>query len=86
MSESSLTTPAPVPAEKIGLRAAEAAKLLGLGRTCFYGLHRSGRLPRPRRLGRVVLWDAAELRAWFAAGAPSRQRWEALRNGEGSGA
>jgi len=72
----------PISADRIALRAAEAAKLIGIGRTKFLALDRSGRLPRPRRLGRAVLWDATELRAWFAAGCPERGRWAALKGGE----
>jgi excisionase family DNA binding protein len=67
--------------EKIGLRADEAARILGIGRTTFYQLNASGRLPRPRRLGRCTVWDRRELEAWFTAGCPERQRWEAIRQG-----
>ncbi len=82
-----MTTNNPVPgmAEKIGLRAAEAAGLIGVSRSTFCQWHTSGRLPRPRRLGRVVLWDRAELIAWFKAKCPPRQKWEAMQNVEGNG-
>jgi predicted DNA-binding transcriptional regulator AlpA len=66
----------------IGLRAAEAAKILGIGKTCFYALNSSGRLPRPRRLGRCTVWDRRELESWFAMGCPERSRWEIMRRVE----
>jgi excisionase family DNA binding protein len=66
--------------EKIGLSAAEAAEIIGVGRTAFYQLNSSGRLPLPRRLGRRVLWDRRELEAWFDAGCPERQHWQAMRD------
>ncbi len=40
-------------------------------------LHNSGRLgPRPIRLGRLVRFNAAELRAWADAGCPPRHEWK----------
>jgi len=43
-------------------RPAEAARRLGLSKTTFYELVKSGHLPRPMKLGaRMSLWDAATL-------------------------
>ena len=39
----------------------------------------AGKLPKPIRLGRSVLWVAQEIEDWLAAGAPDRQRWEVLK-------
>lgn len=40
-------------------------------------LSASGRLgPRPVKLGRLVRWRAAELRAWAEAGCPPRHEWD----------
>ena len=58
------------------LSAPEAATALGVSRAHFLQLHSSGRVPRPVRLGRRVLWRKAELSAWVEAGCPSRERWE----------
>jgi len=41
--------------------AADGAKLLGISRSGFLKFVKIGRLPRPTRLGRRVLWDASEL-------------------------
>ena len=58
------------------LSASEAAKLLGVSRSHFYGLHSSGRLgPMPIRLGSRTLWNCREIRAWVNSGCPGRQRW-----------
>ena len=65
----------------LGLNSAEAAKLLGISRSHFRKLYSSDRTPRPRRLGRRVLWSRAELVAWFEAGCPSYDEWQAMREG-----
>jgi excisionase family DNA binding protein len=65
----------------LAIPAEQVAKLLGVSKRHVAALNASGRLPRPVRLGRSVRWRADELRDWLEAGAPSRDRWEALRNG-----
>ncbi len=65
----------------LALPAAEVAKLLGISQRHLWALNSSGRLPRPVRFGRAVRWPVEELRAWLAAGAPERSRWEAMRKG-----
>jgi excisionase family DNA binding protein len=56
-------TPIPEPTPLL-VAAAEAAKMLGIGPTHFYGLIRMGKLgPQGIRLGRSVRWRADELRA-----------------------
>ncbi len=67
--------------ERLALPAAEVAKLLGISERHLWALNSSGRLPRPIRFGRAVRWPVDELRAWLAAGAPERSRWESLRKG-----
>ena len=69
--------------EQTGLAvdAAELAKLLNVSLRHVNALNASGRLPRPIRLGRSVRWPRAELVAWIAAGAPSREAWEEIRKG-----
>lgn len=66
----------------LAVDARDAAALFGLGRSTWLKLQAAGRIPRPRRLGRRVLWDTAELRAWWEAGAPAREAWDAMRGGE----
>ncbi|TPW00840.1 MAG: hypothetical protein FD124_3889 [Alphaproteobacteria bacterium] len=36
----------------------------------------AGKLPKPLRIGGRCLWSIVEIRAWLAAGAPSRAEWE----------
>lgn len=63
--------------------AADVARKLNVSRRHVSALNASGRLPRPVKLGRRTVWVADELRAWLAAGAPERSRWEAMRKGGG---
>ncbi|MBI3834114.1 MAG: helix-turn-helix domain-containing protein [Planctomycetes bacterium] len=65
--------------DRLALSADEVAAMLGISRAHVWKLASTGRLPRPIRLGRAVRWDRKNLEAWLAAGAPSRDRWEAVR-------
>lgn len=66
--------------EPLLLSAAEAAQLLGVGRTLFWSMHSSGRLgPLPTRLGRRTLWRRRELEDYVAAGCPARDKWMEIR-------
>jgi len=56
--------------------AQAAADLCGLSRSGWWGLHASGRVPLPVRLGKRTLWRRAELADWTAAGCPPRTRWQ----------
>jgi len=68
----------------IALSADEVALLLGISRAHVWRLASSGRLPRPVRFGRAVRWDRRNIQDWLAAGAPPRDRWEAMRRAERS--
>ncbi len=59
--------------------ASEVAKLLNVSERHIWAMTSSGRLPRPIRLGRRVLWSRAEIAAWLEAGAPTRDRWEQIK-------
>jgi predicted DNA-binding transcriptional regulator AlpA len=64
----------------LALPAAEVAKLLGISERHLWAMHSTGRLgPRPIALGRAKRWRIDELRAWLDAGAPSRDKWLAMR-------
>ena len=65
--------------ERLALPAEEVARLLGISTRHLWSLNSSGRLPRPIRFGRAVRWNLEELRAWLAAGAPERTKWEEIR-------
>ena len=64
---------------QLGLNATDAARLLGISRAHFWKLYSSGRTPRPRRLGRRTVWSRDELLAWFDAGCPAYNPWQAVR-------
>jgi len=67
--------------ESILLSAPEAAALCGVGRSLWYSLHSSGRIPLPVRLGRRTLWRKDELRDWTNAGCPNRDKWHWQKGG-----
>ena len=54
--------------ENVGLGALEAAALIGVSRTAWYGLLRDGKAPQPdfRINARVVRWQASTLKRWMA--------------------
>lgn len=66
--------------EPLAVDGRGAGGMFCLGRSTWAKLVSAGRVPRPRRLGRRVLWDTGELREWWAAGAPSCETWEAMKS------
>lgn len=56
-----------------------AARLCGVSRAHWMKLVGTGRAPQGLRLGRRRVWSVRELRAWLDAGAPSVERWTAMR-------
>lgn len=58
--------------------AGGVAKMLNVSVRQVWRLHSLGQLPRPVRLGACVRWRVNEIRAFVAAGCPSRQEWEEL--------
>jgi len=58
------------------LSADQAAQQLGIGRSLFWTMHSSGKLPLPIKLGRRTLWRRGELESWVNAGCPCREKWE----------
>ncbi len=56
-------------AERCGISLRHLASLVASGR---FGL-------RPVYLGAKVLFPAADVNAWIAAGCPSRDRWNAMQ-------
>ena len=67
--------------QTLSVEAGEAARLCGVGRSTWYSLRKAGRVPKPVRLGRRVLWRVEELREWMAAGCPPLSRWDTLKKG-----
>ena len=48
-----------------GLRREEAATYVGIGPSKFDDLVKDGRMPKPRRIDGVVVWDIVQLDAYF---------------------
>lgn len=65
--------------EPLAIDADGAAAMVGLSRSGWFKLAAQGGVPRPRRLGRRVLYDLSELKQWWGAGCPSQERWEAIK-------
>ena len=61
------------------LTAKSAAAMCGKSLRTWRTWDAAGRIPRPMRIGRSVLWRAEELRDWVAAGCPRRMEWEARK-------
>jgi len=62
------TKTAPTTTAKIALSYRDVTELYGLGRRTILRMVATGRFPKPRQVGpRRVLFDAAELEAWFQA-------------------
>jgi len=57
-----------------GLSRDEAARYIGIGPTLFDELVQAGRMPRPVRIGKRVIWDRLKIDAAFAdLGADDRE-------------
>lgn len=48
-----------------GMNREEAARYIGVGTTTFDGLVADGRMPKPMRLGKRVIWDRLKIDAAF---------------------
>jgi predicted DNA-binding transcriptional regulator AlpA len=66
---------------KLTLSATECAALVGVSRITWFRHHQTGKTPRPNRLGKLLMWDRAEILRWYEAGMPSRKIWEAMGKG-----
>ena len=67
------------PTEPLAVDSFGAAALLGVSESHWRIMVAGGRCPPGFRLGRRRLWAVAELSAWLAAGAPSADRWAAIK-------
>jgi predicted DNA-binding transcriptional regulator AlpA len=64
-----------------GLAPADAAVLLGISTSKLHDLNARGLIPAPADLGdRLPRWSRTELRTWLLSGAPSRARWNLMRD------
>jgi len=55
-----------IPYPPRGFSREEAAHYIGVGATTFDGLVQDGRMPKPMRLGKRVIWDRLKIEAAFA--------------------
>jgi excisionase family DNA binding protein len=55
-----------IPYPPRGFSREEAARYVGVGATTFDGLVQDGRMPKPMRLGKRVIWDRLKIEAAFA--------------------
>lgn len=63
--------------EPFGVRAAAAAKYVGLSKSMFLLMVRDGRAPAPARAGRATVWALPVLREWLLLGMPTREQMKA---------
>ena len=59
-------TPDSVPYPPRGLSREEAARYVGVGTSMFDQLIAEGRMPRPLRVGKRLIWDRLKIEAAFA--------------------
>jgi hypothetical protein len=64
--------------EPLLVGSALAGKLVGVSARSWQRMHSASETPAPLRVAGKRLWSVAILRAWCAAGCPSRSRWEEI--------
>ena len=62
--------------DKLLVSARELAALFGVDKCTIWTWHSGGKIPMPVKIGGTTRWQIAEVKAWLAAGAPGRTRWE----------
>lgn len=65
--------------EPLVVDAKRLAKLLNCSLRTIRNRDARGLLPTPLRIGGSLVWRRAEVDAWLEAGAPIRERWNAIR-------
>lgn len=68
--------------QTIAVSARTAAALFETSLRNWSGLDAAGQVPAPIRVGHRKRWQLDELRAWAAAGAPSRARWQVIKDSQ----
>ncbi len=64
--------------DRLGIRIAEAARMLGISSRSLQRLISAGKTPRSYRVGGVVVLRADDLREWARRGFPDRGTFESL--------
>ncbi|MFO0849253.1 MAG: hypothetical protein U0871_11965 [Gemmataceae bacterium] len=62
----------------LGLRRESLAELLSLSVPSLDRANSAGLIPRPIRLGGLLIWNRREIQSWLDHGAPPRSAWEAV--------
>ena len=58
------------------INSREAAKRLKVSQRTLWGMHNSGKMPPPIRIGRMVRWSVEVLKKWTEAGCPIDPEWQ----------
>lgn len=67
--------------EPLLVSSVQAAGMLGVGRSHFYGMVSSGQIgPMAHKLGKRSLYSVKELDRWVDAGMPTREIWMNQKN------
>lgn len=68
--------------DRLAVTAKDAARLVGVSRATWFKYRAADLVPAPIRIGGCIRWlvdGPTGLRAWLDAGAPPRERWEAMQ-------
>lgn len=76
----------PAPIDSLLASAEHSARMCGRSRASWWRDHAAGRVPAPVKIGGATLWRVEELRAWIAAGCPTRKVWQQLQGFRKGGA
>jgi predicted DNA-binding transcriptional regulator AlpA len=63
------------------LHAKQLMELLNIGKTSFYEMKATGRLPKPVRIGTIQRWRLADVEKWLQLGCPSLEKFEKMKGG-----
>ena len=70
-------------ADRLLLSTHDLAEALGgISTSTLYAWLSAGRIPEPLHVGGRVLWCRRDIEDWISAGCVSRERFEALREGQ----
>ena len=58
----------------------DLAKILDVSPQNVRNLDLRGELPKPLKIGKTKKWHISEFDAWLKSGAPSRVKWEHMKN------
>lgn len=63
------------------LRVEEVAEMLGCCRAQAFVFDKRCAIPSPIRIGKFLRRSIVELEEWIAAGGPTREAWNSMKNG-----